>query len=949
MPWDQIYWNHYGGGSANKGATDSSNAIDIRYGTTKGADSQTAFSFVGKRRKKIADWFQLFLRDDTNPYSYYAVSSVVKNEDTQYWTTHRSVLTYGWPSLNTYGGNVSAMKKSDLSADNGYPSQRDKSGDDDHSTLEDDLFQAQNRESCHHMSNVALSHNQANPFIGIHADYPLKLTTSDTYKGYRLILKRKRYVYDEHLVRMCPPNMTNQFASSDHNGDSQGYVDAYDQHHPFGACPCSYVYKVSSSIQNGRSGNTTDVSPDSVLGPNDASAFGTAVRSQLDHLFVTKIPRKGIKKARDRLWFRRKKGTGSKTSGKQDEKSLEFAADNPNPYNKEPGAKWADQTNRWSLPSDDIKSNPAHWADWRIVWVTDDWVNNNGKAAEPGTEDQDLNTIKVQDAVIHPSYNQRVQTHTGSVYLKNITIKIGGKVAKAEDDIIGKYQEVDSTAIYTDQSNPIKATGSKGQKKVTFSNLYGNKSNIIHRYIAKSFLIKFPGDATEYEIDSVDTAGNKITLKTNLSKTISNSSFVLHIPRGSQNSKYTWGNYKISNFNGESYDTTPCDEIENSGEMTTRDLFYSHSAIKTSNGNAKTFHQIMNRALEQSTTGRGDMADREPFFSNELTEALFYKKDFHHLAYHDRHWWQSFSGLLMHIGTKTKYSDDASTPSWNKCSWVKYYETIMSNFKGSWATHKSASGYTNLHTRNLTLNALTDRDLSLNEFAFEVKQFHYGGVDDISHALWPGYRNNIAQLNPGKFNQSFSTKFSKYGEEFTGAYGSGTSLAVELDKPWFVGVTTKRDVSHRAWMYWSGLNSWGTPKGIIEEWRTMSQLSRNSSNSASDIGGDWTKFLKHRCEKLMLHPWVLANYGFESDMLGWQGYLAGKKSGNWAYHTFTIYDTNKTIKRGTEIEVSLQQAASMLAQEWEDEYGVAERNPSHLGYGQSNRFVDNYQLFIVAK
>ena len=31
--------------------------------------------------------------------------------------------------------------------------------------------------------------------------------------------------------------------------------------------------------------------------------------------------------------------------------------------------------------------------------------------------------ISVQDAVIHNDYNTRLETHTGSVYLKNITIK----------------------------------------------------------------------------------------------------------------------------------------------------------------------------------------------------------------------------------------------------------------------------------------------------------------------------------------------------------------------------------------------------------------------------------------------------------------------------------------------------------------------------------------------
>ena len=98
-----------------------------------------------------------------------------------------------------------------------------------------------------------------------------------------------------------------------------------------------------------------------------------------------------------------------------------------------------------------------------------------------------------------------------------------------------------------------------------------------------------------------------------------------------------------------------------------------------------------------------------------------------------------------------------------------------------------------------------------------------------------------------------------------------------------------------------------------------------------------------------MHPWALAQYGFETDMLGWNGYLAGKKQGRWPFHAFTIYDSDAILPAGTNIEVSLHQASNAFSRELEDDLGALQEEGPFLGYGQGTKPIDNYQLFIVAK
>tara|TARA_B100000085_G_C18520103_1_gene503333 strand:- start:1165 stop:1548 length:384 start_codon:yes stop_codon:yes gene_type:complete len=121
------------------------------------------------------------------------------------------------------------------------------------------------------------------------------------------------------------------------------------------------------------------------------------------------------------------------------------------------------------------------------------------------------------------------------------------------------------------------------------------------------------------------------------------------------------------------------------------------------------------------------------------------------------------------------------------------------------------------------------------------------------------------------------------------------------------------------------------------------------TNNSTNNGNQWAKEIRHKCHKTLLHPWALAQYGFETDMLGWNGYLAGKKSGRWPFHAFTIYDSDAILPAGTNIEVSLHQASNAFSRELEDDQGDLQEEGPFLGYGQGTKPIDNYQLFIVAK
>ena len=880
MPFDQIHWNNFGGGNfANSREFESSNIHDVRFGQTATEDSHSAFSFSGRRRERLADWLQVYFRDPRHPNNYIMIDSAFGSGTSytvKYWTSTASRLVYGWPGIDSRDGyssnTVNSMDTSDLSADNGYSNQRDQSGTDSHSTLTDDLFQAQNRESCHTLSNVATGESIANPFIGIHKDNPLKITTTKSYKGYYLVLKRKRNYYWEYNVKLTT--------------DGMNFTDIYGEPGPTGGEPLSEVYHVENPVGTySYSVSLLAANQEFDDSYNVVTLTGNDVTNRLMGLFRQNIPKKNTVTATD------------------------LRASNIN-------------------ANGDEANSPIYYGNTKI-----------GYAANA--------SIAVRDAVLHPEYNIRTPCHTGSVNIKNITIKVNGTVLKAEDDVHGKYASVQNTEIATDRSSTIKATsGGSGNRTITFSNLYGGKTTIIKRYISTDFKIKFAGDSTEYGISSVSSNGNTITLSSNLAAAKSNSNFTLLIPRGSPNSNYTWGNYKLTNFDGESYDNTICDRIKNDNDVTTRDLYVGTPVVNNTNNNRATFRRIFDQVLEGTTGGTTNTPDRHPYFSNELTEALAYPNDWCHSAYWERFWWESCAGQISHISAKLE-SPTASV-SWNKCKWVEYFELELTEGDNGTTSAYNASGFSNLKDSSLLLTKWADEDLDGDDVAFTVKQFFYGGVDKATGAIWPNYKVNLASKAPSAFAQTFTQNYSNWGTEFTEAYGGGSNVGEHLDQCWFVGCAIGKDTTYRCWPHWSdnyfmGFSAWNS-----EEWAGLSQTDTFTNNN-NNWTREWNKVLDYVSRVRSGHPWSYANYGFGGDMLGWQEYLAGKSGQNWAYHGMTIYESDGIISSGSTIEVSLHQFASLFNQEFEDDVSSVFEEVHFLGRGQSTLNMDNYQLFIIAK
>jgi len=891
MPYDQIYWNSYGGSSfAASGFTEFSNAHDVRYGETATEDSHSGFSFAGKRRKYIQDFFQLLIRDDRHPFNFFDIASKENGISVEYWTTFNSPMVYGWPGVSTYGTKVSKMTVDDIASV--YSSKRDKSGTTEHSTSTDDLFQAQNRESCHHLSNSALSNNISHPFVGIHKDNPLKLTTTKSYKGYRLILKRRRFYYNE-----CGAGGNNLGVRLIHIGSTRGhnqFIDSWDANHPNGAAPMSWIANAidGTSVSGGGSVKYP------LTYNRESVANSLSSVADLKKLFRSKIPRTTSAKGVDRMVLTTKPSWLGKLNGEEVYPCCPSRSNNPF-LEEENGYDWDDE-------------------------------------------------ISVQDAVIHNDYNTRLETHTGSVYLKNITIKAGGTVLSAQNDIKGQYAEMSSSNIYTDRGTAIKATSSgAGNKTITFSNLYSNKTTIIERYISKDFKIKFAGDATEYAISSVAAGGNKITLSSNLGSAIINSAFTLLIPRGSTNSDYTWGNYKLTNFDGDTYDTTVCDKIRvnfNPPSSVVSDLIRNTPTVNT--GSGSTFHTVMNSNQEGTGGGKQKVPIRHPYWSNELSEALHIKNDFSCLAYWTHIYWHSNTGHFMHISSKVNSA--TTNVSWSKCNWVKYWEQEHTNDTTDSTAEYKGSGYSNLKTSEIYVSIFGDKDLQDDDLTFNIKEFHHGGLDEATGSLWPSYKNNIASLN-GKYlnNGTFTTTWASWAKEFEEAYGSKVSKAEQLDKCFFSGCAIKVDPSIRAFYQMS--SRFGSSLQGFDVCLLLSMCGAGYTNNVTNNGNQWAKEIKHKCEKTLLHPWTLAQYGFETDMLGWNGYLAGKQSRRWPFHTFTIYDSDAILSTGTDIEVSLQQASNAFSRELEDDLGNLQEEGPFLGDGQGTKPIDNYQLFIVAK
>lgn len=630
---------------------------------------------------------------------------------------------------------------------------------------------------------------------------------------------------------------------------------------------------------------------------------------------------------------------------------------------------------------------------------------------------------KVIDAVIDPEYSVRKQVKTGSVYLKNITIKINDIVQKAQDDVLGEYQLLSNNEIYSNVGK-ITATGSKGSKVVTFTKMYKNKTNIISRYIDASFKILFGSD--EYSIASVSSSGNSITLSSSLKTALSSSDFTLKIPRGSRNENYTWGEYKLENFDSTEYDPVECEWIAlnafggvdfvngvtdqplrgtlvpnlmaTNSDFLKSALFgsmwweifmdvYSNPSTWPDNPPDKgkdnnwqnSFHKVSMQkefGLFGNLSGFKEsdikMPVRHPFFANELSEGLHNLQDFDMVAYWNNIYITVSNGNFGHVSAQLE--NPRINPTWKGCGYLEYYEyehtgagvedkdgnkvsSIADGLTITQITEKT--GFSNVKSTVLTprigygkgrTTFAHGQDLSV----FNISQFWYGGIDKASSVIWPNYKYNTAQLGDinvtvdSEYTGGNATNFSEWGEEFAEAYPGESSVKI-ADGPWFAFCGFKKPPNIIQWLAENSALKLSLP-------RTAQHLSDFASHDIT-IGNEftdasmnlklthWNNMWKVKMENHLKHPYVLAQYGWGGDMLGWGEYDADTR-----FHVFTIFDSDQVLTTGSTIEVSLEQCPPPFELELGDQFGIGiEEDAQLLGYGRGMKPLDNYQLVLIAK
>ena len=638
-------------------------------------------------------------------------------------------------------------------------------------------------------------------------------------------------------------------------------------------------------------------------------------------------------------------------------------------------------------------ANPIYYTDSRLNWRLPQYFDADGnpdvdlRLANPTGADHDGAAL-VQDAVIHPTFVPKERAETGSVYIKNITIKKNGTVLKAKDDVIGEFVEVLSSDIYTDQSGGIKATGAKDQQWVTFSKLYNDKVNIIHRYININFKIRFPGIGV-YEIEQVEAAGNRIKLKTNLSGDITNSAFTLMVPRGSPDPDYTWGQYDLTEFDTDVYqekvDKSQKHKIWDSGNSELKDMPKSYMQEGLTSAEQDVLMHVINDSssidvrdlfLATSTDGSRDTLDtlyasptigtqgghlgkaaRHPFFSNELSESLHIRNDFFQWAYYEYLYFGAPAGQNGHISAKVK-----GNVTWDKYKWVNWWEWNNTSIQMQTDANLqyADSGFTNLNESEFDGWSTSNTDLYGNQIDSHAKQFFYGGIDKASSAIWPAYENNIPTISPDNFNQSFSAHYTEWGDEFAEGYTNynhsvrGINLGANqnntpsmqriLDRPWFSYCAFSQSPGLIT-NFKSSLNQ-TTERTVIGFAMTARDI--NSTNN-TERAAPWLSLQNAKYEKILKRPSVLAQYGFAGDMFGYTTDSAGFANNDWADHHFTIYESSESISAGTTFQVSLHQAGTEFNDDIRDEFERRVVDDNQVGDGRSKIAVDNYTLYVVAK
>jgi hypothetical protein len=931
MPFDDIVWHGFMGGSyAERGSSESSNAIDVRFGQTESEDSHSTFSWPGNRRycmsiyeaviTRLQHWPYsdgLYLRQDRNNVTYNQADAWSVGDTADWSIGVYETTIFGFPGVAAnaaqgYSANFYSTAAVDdmtvnnsLTANAGYPANQrdDLSSGDNHSTLNDHLFQAQNREGCHQLSTSVNVRNIDNPFIGIHESFPLKITTTQSYNGYRLVLKRKRFRYNQDELHLA----------SGQNGLPRWSLDFLE---PFELgrydswqAPWLFIGNQWNNIEIGSTEFTTKTH-------NNGTP---TVNGKIGSLFNTRFP-------------------------------------------------WPKNANNAATTNNAISS-----AGSSSLWYNDPgWFSENGWA--PGRKGTQWNNeISVSEACIHRTIVPRQQMDTGSVNIKSITIKKNDTVLKAEDDVIGPWVEVRRDQIYDlGKANTSGAT-------LTFASMYSGIRNTattgVNRYLAVGFQIKFENDSAWYSITAVSAANATISPPPSSNK--ANVEFTLRIPRGSTDTNYTWGNYKLTVFDEDNFDNTACARItfEHLGSELTRyarettplgyDLFqFTRDDNTNGNRTVQGVHNLtfFNPDFPNAKTGR---PVRHPHFGNELGESLSLRNDYGMNAFWDRFRLGTPNSALGHISTDIGAQDI----SWSACNWVTYYELERAR---SGTGDGSNTGFTNMKQIQMDLSDLgfkatevekfqqigslgndgrlggtganADTYLDYQDIELSIRTFLFGGLDPVSGSIWPSYKVNLADFSPANFAQNFTGGSGQWTNFFNDAYGDNVTVAEHLDKAWYAFCAHEKD-SALFQMYHDNYN------GILSHQVVCAFTMQVKGNNGVDDNNNtlarraFGREMEAKQVKTLLHPWVTASYGYDYDQLGWGGELTST-----LFHAFTIYDSDEKISSGTTFEVSLHQAGIPFMEETLNIWDGLPLKPSHLlGLGPIMIPVDNYELVIVAK
>lgn len=1094
MPFDDIYCKIYGNPDLKEsGEYQESSYVFARFGKTENEDSHSDFTFLGDRRWAIAPRYWIQAMDMQYPFFIYDVDHPKLTDGEPIAPMRTTSVVYGWPGVKgtyrdgTYGNQekVDDMEIANVSTmvQNAYTSKYSEI------TNNEILFECQNRESCHHFTNMPYIKNVEYPFVGVHKEQPLEIIADGNYyRGFYIVLVRERFHYDEARISLWPYNQFNDptglyppcksmsvFGENSPDGLSfystqlfefnvgatfalRYMIGIADQalcnkssgvgcgKTPEGeqvdlqtfACNASRHGYKENDTENDDYGALCYYKRNSLkkhieLCKKDQNFIGTDRAKALADGFSTKIPLNGLSSddVRQRLYASFDYG-------------YNYISDYDNIWNNARSYNFTDLLTNWTWIKQNTSagfspkdlSNITNEMESEMFWIyyrtfgghafwylvedegvfTWDFAFCNGLGINEGpgpgpiryeyapghSNSPGFAEMDVKDAVIHPDYSVRKQIETGNVWIKNITIKKGDTILEAKNDVGGQYQEIASSEIWNGKgSTNITATSSgTGNKTITFSNLYKSKSNIISRYIAKDFKIKFGSETAEYSIASVSSSNNTITLLTTRSTSITNSSFTLLIPRGSRDSKYTWGQYKLIKFDEDDFTDTNSDWLSTQyrapefGANSHRDLFpnieienYSNWPTASGDVQNKNFYSLSNnyRTFAASNFGQTGKPVRHPYFANELGEALYLDNDFHHIAFWDRAY---LRGSMPRYGFASCRIPDKKNVTWNGEKWVEYWERVFSPRSSSTWTETSVNdtlakaGYTNLAWTTSTGDGnYNEQALDGSPVNIYTPRFYMDGIDKASGAIWPNYRNILADIEDPDgvfpFDYDFPDRTdwtSKYTTAFSKVYGPSNvpSIGKILDGPWCSFCSFKTDTNIEIWGTAEGqffetsndeddfLYVWGS--GVYEVTMAHTQLALQSISSITGtyytaesvvlnrnvratVYGIWEDIYRAKFQKTAMHPWVLALYGHGGDSTGWAEVEGGSKQ-----HALTIYESDGFVLRGEKIQVMLHECPPLFCRQLEANNGMAMSNDaSNTSWGRSMHPVNRYKIYLVAK